>query len=380
MSDQDWYRRYEQYKEEVDEQRDRFYAQCRQLGVEPSEVIEEIQVEIIARAVHESNWQEGIYLDLSRTTLLTDAVFKESINVKGPRLDMETILRDHATAVNNMLLTSASIEEIATYNLAVAHVAITLIGTELGSRQAASLASVLQMFMNVSGSLKDAIAKLPIAHVDLIRKFNEAFDKAGSTLEDTLHITDPVFFPLTQPIANVGELVSELIKLDHEDLLKPMRVDYIHFLHNITMMGIMPPKDRGALRTDPVTVGDPNISFPAPSLVPALMDNFCKTFPTILPTTTTYDPIRKAAETSYRFVRIHPYVDGNGRISRLLMNLVLWGHFPPVYLKADKKGRRKYMYALHRANRDDLEPLACLIAMSLRSIFDRLLDSITKSF
>ena len=55
------------------------------------------------------------------------------------------------------------------------------------------------------------------------------------------------------------------------------------------------------------------------------MKQYCKDFPTIMPTTVKYDPIMEAAESSYRFVRIHPYHDGNGRISRLLMNLVLWG-------------------------------------------------------
>jgi Fic family protein len=88
------------------------------------------------------------------------------------------------------------------------------------------------------------------------------------------------------------------------------------------------------------------------------------------------ETILMAAEVSHRFVAIHPYEDGNGRVSRLIMTLVLWGHFPPVYLKADKKGRHRYGQAIRRADRGDCEPLAALISISLIDIYERLLRSL----
>lgn len=106
------------------------------------------------------------------------------------------------------------------------------------------------------------------------------------------------------------------------------------------------------------------------------MTEYCLNFPTILPFLKGYDPILEAARASHRFVEIHPYEDGNGRVSRLIMNLVLWEHHPPVYIKADKSGRHKYNQALKRADRGDIRPMAALISMSLIEIYDRMLATL----
>jgi Fic family protein len=85
------------------------------------------------------------------------------------------------------------------------------------------------------------------------------------------------------------------------------------------------------------------------------------------------DRIMAAAQISHDFIRIHPYINGNGRVSRLIMCLVLSKEYPPVSIKADKKGRERYLYALRRANtRGDVGGLASLIALALISMFNRL--------
>jgi Fic family protein len=165
-----------------------------------------------------------------------------------------------------------------------------------------------------------------------------------------------------------------------ESVIETMRCEYLHFLHRLTTLGLIATAKCGVFRKGPVHIeGNPELVFPPPSAVPRMMEEYCRDFPTfVIVSFSDVDILIHAARASHRFVRIHPYSDGNGRMSRLLMNLVLWKDHPPVYLKADKKGRHRYIQALKRADNGKYKPLATLIAFSLSEVYDRLLASVAK--
>ena len=74
------------------------------------------------------------------------------------------------------------------------------------------------------------------------------------------------------------------------------------------------------------------------------------------------------AQRHARFEEIHPFLDGNGRAGRLLMNLTLVRMgYPPAIIQ--RRERNRYLDALDRADGGDPEPLGELIA---RSVLDNL--------
>ena len=60
-------------------------------------------------------------------------------------------------------------------------------------------------------------------------------------------------------------------------------------------------------------------------------------------------PIELAALFHYRYIRIHPFEDGNGRIARMMMNFILARHdYPMIVVRSRKKN--EYLEALHQAD------------------------------
>ncbi|PRD44531.1 Fic family protein [Sphingobacterium haloxyli] len=76
------------------------------------------------------------------------------------------------------------------------------------------------------------------------------------------------------------------------------------------------------------------------------------------------NPIIIASEFHYRFIRIHPFDDGNGRTARILMNFILMKYgYPPVIIRTEDK--ENYFFALQQADAGIIEPFITYIAQNL---------------
>jgi len=80
-----------------------------------------------------------------------------------------------------------------------------------------------------------------------------------------------------------------------------------------------------------------------------------------------YEPDEIIARFSHRLVSIHPFVNGNGRHSRLMANLLLvdfgasrfsWGS---TDLQHASEARKRYLHALRSADGGDFAPLLAFV-------------------
>ena len=115
----------------------------------------------------------------------------------------------------------------------------------------------------------------------------------------------------------------------------------------------------GHYRTIQAYISGTEYIAPSPEDVPQLMKHLANQ---IRSSRSTLHPIELAAMAHKRLVDIHPFVDGNGRTARLLMNLILvnagYGvvSIPPIW-------RNDYINALSASRwSNDMEPLSELIA------------------
>ena len=103
--------------------------------------------------------------------------------------------------------------------------------------------------------------------------------------------------------------------------------------------------------------------FASPEETPAKMGDLIKWYEAEI-TKKDLNPIILATTFHYKFVRIHPFDDGNGRISRILMNFILMQFgYPPAIIKTTDK--ENYFNALIKADEGEIEPFIEYIAKNL---------------
>ena len=159
---------------------------------------------------------------------------------------------------------------------------------------------------------------------------------------------------------NLSHALDFLEKLASDTEL-PITERDIRSIHRFVLEGIH--DEAGAYRTVPVTISGSNHSPPGPETIPADMEKFgtwlsCVSIPEDEFATVTGLIIAAVAHTW--FVTIHPFIDGNGRVARLLMNLLLMRYGYPIAI-IEKDDRFRYYDSLENSHESDLTSFVTLL-------------------
>lgn len=107
----------------------------------------------------------------------------------------------------------------------------------------------------------------------------------------------------------------------------------------------------GIYKTRPnsvITVTGERFEYASPEETPALMTDLVEWY-NAEEQKGALSPIELATVLHYRYIRIHPFEDGNGRMARLLVNYILTRHhYPMIVVKSHDKDR--YLTALNRCD------------------------------
>ena len=171
---------------------------------------------------------------------------------------------------------------------------------------------------------------LTLRETDLV--INEGLTVSGKSMREHLEAINH-----QEAIGYIKQLMERNFPLNERELLS---------VHNLILRGII-PEDAGRYRRVQVMIKGSSHMPPQPFMVPKNMEDYFIWYES---NKTKIHPIILAAEMHERLVTIHPFIDGNGRTSRLVMNLILLQNgYVIANIKGDYDTRMNYYQALETA-------------------------------
>lgn len=145
-----------------------------------------------------------------------------------------------------------------------------------------------------------------------------------------------------------AQAYNYLITLVHQDGFTELDIKKLHQLFFEKIDSSM----AGIYRTVPIFVTGSDFEFPAPHKIASLVQDLVSNQQILKK----LHPIEYAARVHNELVTIHPFVDGNGRTARLLMNLLLMQAGYPVTI-IPPVVRADYLTSVKAGNKSNHEPL-----------------------
>lgn len=150
--------------------------------------------------------------------------------------------------------------------------------------------------------------------------------------------------------------------VDIEDIIK---------IHSMILDNI-DDYNKGSYRQVNVGIRGTNIVFPFPNELPSLMASF-NNWLVEEQKIGIMHPVELASKAHFKFVDIHPFIDGNGRTSRLLMNMVLLKNkYPPLIIRIEDK--IDYIDALNNTRNNNKDSFDEFIYSKMDKTLDKYIE------
>jgi Fic family protein len=235
-------------------------------------------------------------------------------------------------------------------------------------------------------ALLDSFRPLPPAlEKNLWDWFRVAFTYSSNAIEgNTLSLAETAEV-VEKNITVAGKTITEHLEARNHaeavDLVKAIaavkkrnhiNLDDILAIHKMVLQKINDDQ-AGRLRTVAVRVIGSPIPCPNYLKVPTLMDDL------VADITTAHDHLATiAARAHLQLVYIHPFVDGNGRTARLLLNLLLLQEEYPLVM-IDVKDRSRYINAIQKAIQGDTDDYYLFIYENIERSLDEYIKAAEES-
>lgn len=165
---------------------------------------------------------------------------------------------------------------------------------------------------------------------------NKGFTISGKSMKEHLEAINHA-----EAIDFMADMVSGKEEINKRSLLD---------IHRLVLKSI-DTENAGKYRSVPVMISGSEHIPPQPYLVDKMMDDYFSHYER---QKRKMHPVILAAEMHERLVSIHPFIDGNGRTSRLLMNFILLKNgYTIAILKGDQESRIAYYRALEKVQTDN---------------------------
>lgn len=146
---------------------------------------------------------------------------------------------------------------------------------------------------------------------------------------------------------------------DHQKTTERMIKD----IHSLLM--IDRPKDKGTYRLAMASIHGCSHQLPSPHLISTQMEELLAELPK-----STLHPVESAVLFHLKLESIHPFTDGNGRLGRLLLNLLLMSQgYPAVTIRVEDK--KRYIQSFNEYwETGTTIPLLELVGEQMEALFD----------